>query len=45
MIMTLKELFIYITLLLILSTCVKPYDPNIDKYEHIIVIDGTLTDD
>ena len=27
-----------------LTTCVKPYNPIINKYEHIIVIDGLLTD-
>lgn len=32
-------------MLLVLSTCVKAYNPKIEKYEHILVIDGTLTDD
>jgi len=40
-----KQLFLHISLLLVLSTCVKPYDPKIDKYERVIVIDGILTDD
>mgnify|MGYP001806291361 CR=1 FL=1 len=43
--MAIKHLFLYISLLLLLSACVKPYDPDIDKYERVIVIDGTLTDD
>ena len=32
-------------MLLVLSACVKPYYPEIDKYERVMVIDGTLTDD
>jgi len=43
--MAIKPLFLYIPLLLVLSTCVKPFIPNINKYERVIVIDGTLTDD
>ena len=30
---------------LVLSACVKPYYPEINKYERVIVIDGTLIDD
>ena len=38
--------YIYIIfLLLVLSTCVKPYNPDIEKYKRVIVIDGTLLDD
>ncbi len=43
--MTLKQLFLNISLILVFSTCVKPYYPEISKYEHVLVIDGTLTDD
>jgi len=43
--MAIKPLFLYILLLLLLSTCVKPYYPTINKYERVIVIDGLLTDD
>lgn len=39
-----KHLFIYLSCLLVLSTCVKPYEPEIKKYERVIVIDATLTD-
>ncbi len=42
----LKKFFIIIIpLVLLLATCVKPYYPDIDKYDKIVVIDGLLADD
>jgi hypothetical protein len=43
--MAIKHFLGYLFLLLVLLACVKPYYPTIDKYERVIVIDGTLTDD
>jgi len=43
--MMIKQLFLYISMLLALSTCVKPYYPEISKYDRVVVIEGTLTDD
>lgn len=37
--------FIAIPLLMLMAACVKPYYPEIDKYDKILVIDGMLTDD
>lgn len=40
-----KIIFCAIPLALLLVTCVKPYNPDIDNYDKIVVIDGLLTDD
>lgn len=40
-----KFAFIAIPLLMLMAACVKPYYPEIDKYDKIVVIDGILTDD
>lgn len=40
-----KLLYLAIPIIVLLVTCVKPYYPDIDKYDKILVIDGILTDD
>jgi len=40
--MTHKSIYLILFLLLLINACVSPYDPNITKYENLLVVDGEL---
>jgi hypothetical protein len=39
-----KSIYICVLIALIISGCREPFNPGIDKYENILVIDGLITD-
>lgn len=41
--MRIKILFLLIGLVLILSSCMRSFSPEIEKYEEILVVDGVIT--
>jgi hypothetical protein len=43
--MRIKVFLLIMALLVAVASCIDEYWPELDKYEHLLVVDGLITDD